>query len=663
EAPVSLAAPWSTADPREILGDRVAPNSYKIDRSLVSAPLAAQPMPTNAWWQNLVIEGGDQPVVTAPYMVKCLSGAVVVCAPTALAELKFVASVWHDDWRIELPGSQRSLVAFDAVSATVDYSGAASVPLARGAVFTTVVLHTSTALRLSTIHAIIGVRPGSAPGIWLVQLNNGATWLVCCEGGAALQQCGMSELHSDTCVSGAVRLALVPGNDDSAVESLVAARHAIVVGGDVAIHNSTFTIDWKVQGAGEPLVCALPHHQSALLEPQWADDVGTYWFIKGQMRVARGCQWRWREDLEPLGFAGSTPLTDVHRARLCELVAADARELPEDLAVLPQDPYFFGKALARAARIALIADEAGAHESRDLALQRACAWLEPWLAGTNRSPLVYDSEWHGIVSRAGLHDPHVDFGQGRYNDHHFHYGYFAYAAAAILKLAPHWGTRARLDQLDLLVRDFGNCSAHDTAFPLLRCFDFFDGHSWAAGLFPFADSRNQESTSEAINAYYGAFLYASVTDRHEIATCMRAVLQLEARTARTYWHLDDLAADIYPAPYAGSHAVVGILWSSKVDYTTFFGNNPEYIYGIQLIPYTPALALLVKRQWIERIWDKHLRAVADGSETESWREMIDLAYAVVDKPATFERISRVSTHDDGNSASNAYYWVATAPLN
>ncbi|KAJ1837924.1 hypothetical protein LPJ70_005666 [Coemansia sp. RSA 2708] len=108
-------------------------------------------------------------------MVKCLSGAVVVCAPTALAEPKFVASVWHDDWRVELPGSQRSLVAFDAVSATVDYSGVASVPLARGAVFTTVVLHTPTALKLSTIHAIIGVRSGSAPGVWLVQLNNGAT--------------------------------------------------------------------------------------------------------------------------------------------------------------------------------------------------------------------------------------------------------------------------------------------------------------------------------------------------------------------------------------------------------------------------------------------------------------------------------------------------------
>lgn len=32
----------------------------------------------------------------------------------------------------------------------------------------------------------------------------------------------------------------------------------------------------------------------------------------------------------------------------------------------------------------------------------------------------------------------ADFGNGQYNDHHFHYGYFAYAAAALGRKDKAW---------------------------------------------------------------------------------------------------------------------------------------------------------------------------------------------------------------------------------
>ncbi|KAJ2135433.1 hypothetical protein IWW43_006875, partial [Coemansia sp. RSA 1935] len=67
------------------------------------------------------------------------------------------------------------------------------------------------------------------------------------------------------------------------------------------------------------------------------------------------------------------------------------------------------------------------------------------------------------------------------------------------------------------------------------------------------------------------------------------------------------------------------------------------------------------RTWIEKIWAPYLQSISDGAQTDAWREIIDLTYAVVDKNATLERIARIESHDDGNSASNAYYWVATAP--
>ncbi|KAJ2506599.1 hypothetical protein GGI11_006612, partial [Coemansia sp. RSA 2049] len=76
---------WSSEDPCAVLGgsgDRALPNTYKVRRDLVDSRLLAHAVPTNAWWQNLIIEGGDQPVLVAPYMVKCLGETVVVCAPT-----------------------------------------------------------------------------------------------------------------------------------------------------------------------------------------------------------------------------------------------------------------------------------------------------------------------------------------------------------------------------------------------------------------------------------------------------------------------------------------------------------------------------------------------------------------------------------------------------
>ncbi|KAJ2559887.1 hypothetical protein EV175_000121 [Coemansia sp. RSA 1933] len=674
---------WSSQDPFGVMDpstDRVAANAYKVKRELIDAQLLSRAVPTNAWWENLIVESGDQPVLVAPYMVKCLAGALVVCAPTPLEEERFVASVWHDDWTVHIPGCQhRRVAAFDALSVSVDYvealeasrkMAAATVPLVKGAVFATIIFNRPTVLDLTTVHAVLQVDCTSyGPGTAVVELNSGATWLICYSSDGVLRQSDGNRIESAMPVQGPVRLALLPrdSNRHEAISALLSASHAVPVGGSVDVQASdneaVFELSWTIVGHGDPLICTLPHHRQNMTDDgiQRITALAPFWSSKGPMHAVQGRSWRLVERIERLGFSGSTPLTNAANVdRLRELAAADAASLPDDPSTLPPDPYFFGKALARAARIALIADEVDDHGSCQRAVECAIAWVEPWICGTNSNILVYDTEWRGIVTRAGLSDPGADFGQGRYNDHHFHYGYFVYAAAVLARLRPQWLDQRRRAFFDLLARDYCSPTAVDPAFPFMRHFDLYDGHSWAAGLFAFADARNQESTSEAINAYYAAYLYALSTDRPQLACFMRAVLQLEARASRTYWHLGDLES-LYPAVYARDKAVVGILWSTKADYATFFGANPEYIYGIQFLPYTPATALLLKRSWIERIWSLYLDAVSRNSQSNEWREIIDLALAVVDKKAAFDRTAAVTAHDDGNSASNAYYWIATAP--
>ncbi|KAJ1940547.1 hypothetical protein EC988_007003, partial [Linderina pennispora] len=382
---------WSSTDPRKLLGDRVVRNNYRIKPELLDPRLATGPVPTNAWWQNLIVEAGDQPVVTSPYMIKCLADAITVCAPTPLVEPKFVASVWHDDWRLAM-GPGRRVTHFDALAVHIAYTGA-HVPLVRGMPFVTAEFTSPAMLHLTTVHAITSVDVQNVPqGCAVVSLNDGRTWLVCCELPVGLHQEGMSAVVSDRPVTGAVRIALV-NNPMTAVPVLLEARKAIPVGGSVHVdageHSATFTVSWQTRSGDQPLLCAFPHHQM-LTNADWEDRVGQYWSTKGPMRAVRGAQWQWTEQIEPLGFAGPCKPSEHDRQHLCELVKADAQALLP-IEHLPRDPYFFGKAAARAARIALIADEIGEPASRDLALQHATAWLEPWLLGRNANPLVFDT--------------------------------------------------------------------------------------------------------------------------------------------------------------------------------------------------------------------------------------------------------------------------------
>jgi endoglucanase Acf2 len=121
--------------------------------------------------------------------------------------------------------------------------------------------------------------------------------------------------------------------------------------------------------------------------------------------------------------------------------------------------------------------------------------LTPWLQGLNPDALLYDKTYGGVITTNGVADLYADYGSGWYSDHHFHYGYFAYAAATLAKLdVPYW--EANKIPMETIIRDFCNPDPTDPDFPFARHKDFFDGHSWASGLYPQANGKGQESSSE-----------------------------------------------------------------------------------------------------------------------------------------------------------------------
>lgn len=66
-----------------------------------------------------------------------------------------------------------------------------------------------------------------------------------------------------------------------------------------------------------------------------------------------------------------------------------------------------------------------------------------------------------------IQDPGLNFGQGYYNDHHFHFGYHIYAAAILSEFDRDWG-RTHFEEVLLLIRDIANPSVKDEFFPVFR---------------------------------------------------------------------------------------------------------------------------------------------------------------------------------------------------
>ena len=202
------------------------------------------------------------------------------------------------------------------------------------------------------------------------------------------------------------------------------------VAGDIAHMN----YNWETRGEGELLMMALPHHLDTLTSPQTSHKLTN---LKGEMVGVSGDIWEFTEDLTPVTWdsAGS-----VAPDKIADIKAALEHDIPSEQDP-GDDPYFGGKKMALFARLSLIADQIGEGGLAAQARDRVWGFIEGWLGGTIPSKLVYENTWGGVCSSCGLNDEQCDFGNGMYNDHHFHYGYHIYTAAVLAKADPAWGAQ------------------------------------------------------------------------------------------------------------------------------------------------------------------------------------------------------------------------------
>lgn len=652
--PVLEGAPLgTTAAPWDAIDHPAAPSALWAD--------PAAPLPTNRWWQNAVLGSGDWPLFTMPYSVKVQAEGLSICRPGLNVQEAFVMQTHLDNLRLRTAEelAERQVVEHDPLSVTIEWRGAGGVglrtPLVRGMPFVTGLYEQATPL-LSTMHAILSLSgQGGSPGTTAsgtqhtVELNNGQTWAIYSSASLELTVEAGGVLRASEPLTGWVRVALLP---PAGAEVLDASAGRIPLGGRVrgAVAGDTGTLrfEWRTLGDGPLLMMTLPHHRDILSEVTPVDL--TWTTLKGPAVGVLGDTWVLTQPMTPIAWTAPRPIDPAREPAVRAALLQDI-----NATVLAPDPYFGGKELAKLGRLALIADELGEDQVALQLRTRLKSELEPWLMGTNGQALAYDRTWGGVLVADAVQDPGSAFGQGYYNDHHFHYGYHVYAAAALAKADPAWAEQFG-DTVLHLVRDIANPSDRDPHYPRQRHMDWYAGHSWASGLFLFGDARNQESTSEAVNAWYAVSLWGLATGDARIRDLGRLMLATEIRSAQRYWQVPS-TSDVYTEPFK-SNKVVGVLWGMKVDYATFFGNAPELIHGIQMLPFTPISEELLDPVWIEEGYPAFSSNLANAG---SWANFICMARAVFDPTGAWDMAQTLPSWDNGNTRTNTLYWIATRP--
>jgi endo-1,3(4)-beta-glucanase len=623
------------------------------------------PRPTNAEWMNLVLGEGKSPINLLPYVVHATDSGFEVSVPKLSVSVKSVTSAAEHDlsFRSTAAIGSRALTGYDLLSVTMQWSesagGTLTAPLVRGMPYATA-LYSKLTPFIGTSHAILKVNGDTKSPVtadrFIVELNNAQTWALYTSTKVTFQW-NATGLTASAPLDGFLRAAVL-GPASDALEVLDAHRGAYPSGGEVTAKvtgdEATIGFQWKKQGGGPLLMMALPHHLAAL--DLKTTDV-TLSTIKGDMTAIAADAWSLRQKLGAIGWSAPAGIASDRAPDIKAALDEDSKVVPDAM-----DPYVFGKQVARLGRLALIADEL--QETKIAAAIRAQikASLDPWLLGTNPDALRYESIWGGICTTQGLASATADLGQGYYNDHHFQYGYLLYAAAVVAKADKSW-LAARKESIYALARDIGNPSKGDNAFARFRHMDWFTGHSWAAGLFESGDSRNQESSSEAVNAWYGMYLLGLAAEDLNLTNVGRVLLATEIRGAQTYWHIRK-GSSIYKAPFAfdGSqgNTVVGVLWSTKVDYATFFCAADACVHGIQMLPFTPISEQLLEKAWVNDEYPNVASKLTDKSD-EGWKGFIYMDHAILDAKAAWSEVSGLKSFDNGNSRTNALYWVATRP--
>ncbi|CAG7852554.1 Probable endo-1,3(4)-beta-glucanase ARB_01444 {ECO:0000305} Short=Endo-1,3-beta-glucanase {ECO:0000250/UniProtKB:Q5AIR7}; Short=Endo-1,4-beta-glucanase {ECO:0000250/UniProtKB:Q5AIR7}; {ECO:0000250/UniProtKB:Q5AIR7}; AltName: Full=Laminarinase {ECO:0000250/UniProtKB:Q5AIR7}; Flags: Precursor [Serendipita indica DSM 11827] len=652
----------------------------------IEEPSLARPIPTNKFYGNFLVGSRLEPTWLHPYSVwwsKSSPGFGLSVAHTEPGQRVFgpdpsqnpaqyyynpvrIQSICFSAKEMEENTTDMSIDDPQHMSATLYFKSKANprrqyirFPLVQGSAFVTAEYHGISPIFASGVrfrsfqqNAVSNRRSRST-----IVLEDGHTWLLYTfsesrdDQPLCLRFASNERIEGDRVFWGIIQLIKIPRHCEQAsfqrLTDACAGRWATAAtlnAQSLSDSVARYTIRFHTHPnsySSQLLMYALPHHVQSFAHDSRVNKYSNFQMqstTKGSMTAIVGDEWCFEESNLPC-YIGFDPVADhglsgEARNLLRRVVLQEAGGDPQAESNL-NSMYFSGKALDKFAClcwvIAAVLGDQELAQSTLLKLKRAFARFEQ---NAQQFPLVYDELWGGVVAR-GLYDNGdwmQDFGNGCYNDHHFHYGYFIHTAAIIAKLdlllgnGGGWYNENR-GYVDTLIRDIACANEQDQFFSLSRSFDWFHGHSWAKGIFESQDSKDEESTSEDAYCSYALKLWGQVSGNKRLEHRANLMLAIQRRVFCNYFLLEDDNPN-QPAQIIGNK-VAGILFENKVDHTTYFGHELRYIQGIHMIPVSPISRYIRSQKFIREEWERFF-ANDDNTGNDGWKGILYSNLSIID---------------------------------
>lgn len=417
------------------------------------------------------------------------------------------------------------------------------------------------------------------------------------------------------------------------------------------------TVESRAKGETTPLLGLYPHQARRLVGE--AGDGLRYDSIRGPIRTIAGRSFKVASTYHGiLPFWGKLQ-DDADRERLASVMVGDkARSRTIFSRQQGQGTYWFGKAVGATAQLMNVAEQEGDSAMRDELLAMLKGRLEGWFRGDGTGYFVQDGR---LGSLLGYPDEYGSV--TNMNDHHFHYGYWLNAAAQVALRDPAWAAPGNWGgMVNLLAADIATPARDRADYPFVRNFDPYEGHSWASGDADFADGNNQESSSEAVNAWAGLILWGEATGNVAMRDLGIWLYTQETEAIAEYWF--DLPHTLFPPTFG--KVVAAQVFGGRYSYNTWWTEEPRQIQGINLLPMTAASVYLgADPAYIRRSFDAlatetraySARGMSDGTPKDIWQDIFALYLGLADPAAALAQYRPKGDSESGETRSHSLHWL------
>ena len=682
---MALPAMVASAQPVQLGAGAYVLSPKGSDKRMPSAPyrtdeMMKQAAQTSQWYSTLLFAAKPEALFVQPITVKTTPAGLEFALPS-----KEVVPTWRRDVEIRYPHKDPlviSPVAFEPGTAklakaddwSIDISMARGaddmrVTVARGNPYASIVLSRGDArVRLPSagerLHAAVDPRV-------LALKVGGKSYAMFAPTGATWESVSATEWIARLPEGkGYLSAAALP--DDKTETLALFTRHAYAFIQQTRVEwrydeaastvETTFKATTKaMEGADSgPLLGLYPHHwfKNASVEGKLGPDFDT---VRGKLRLLAASQFKTTYTYN--GFVPYWPaIQDSPRLpELKDLMANDLRDARREMLQVGRSAYWQGLGLQRTLKLADVFEQQGDVAGRDRLLAMAKKRAEEWLDGRDSDHYVHYDKSIGSVAIY----PDEFFAVSEINDRHFWYGYWIRVAAEIGMRDPAWIAKDQWGgMIELLVADIATTERGKGEAPFLRNYDAYEGHTWANGIGVGEFGNNNESSSEAINAWSALILWGEVTGNKALRDLGIFLRTSEIQAINHYWF--DIHGLVLAPEY--KNADVSLVFGGQYMHNTWWTDEPRQITGINLLPITTAhLYLGTDPKFIRKNLDalamemqtyaEHGKKPRNAPPKDIWQDIFAKYQALADPALALKTWDRWGSVNAGDSRTHALHFM------